>query len=73
MVFRWWAFKKGSSVTWVLSVTSLCVVLPLILEVRWDFALADQEKYLDLQQKGYTHQQIEQIMSQQNGTAAAAS
>ncbi len=61
-VYSWKAFKSGSNVTWILSITSLITILPLIMEVRWDFALADQEKYFELQQKGYTHQQIEQMM-----------
>lgn len=71
---RSWAFRSGSTVSWALSITSLIIVLPLILEVRWDFALADQEKYFELQQKGYTHQQIEQMMGRTipTGPPAAA-
>ena len=70
--YSWDAFKNCSNLTWALSITSLIIVLPLIMEVRWDFALADQEKYFELQQKGYTHQQIEQMMGQTIPTGPSA-
>jgi hypothetical protein len=60
--WAWWAFKKGGNVTWILTTTSLIVVLPLILEVKGDIMMAEQERYLQLQQQGYTPAQIEQMM-----------
>ena len=45
----WYLFKKSGTITWVVTSTSLIVLLPLILEVKADMLMAEGEKIAQLQ------------------------
>uniref|UniRef100_A0A7S2S419 Mitochondrial import receptor subunit TOM22 n=1 Tax=Mucochytrium quahogii TaxID=96639 RepID=A0A7S2S419_9STRA len=62
----WWAFKKGGTVTWIVTTTGMVVAFPLIFQVERDIAIgeAETQQIQQLQQQGYNQAQIAQMMGQ---------